>query len=293
MYKKPLHMTGFLIRKYRNARGWILKENAQRGISLLDKIEEIFGERMEPTLTSNAIRNMESQDEKRHREPTPQELYQIARALEVPMMALIIDVEDPYGTCPFAPIGEDNCKVLAEQIIAEECLTAYREAWRLKCAVEIELENCVFKPSYGFPNVLTQEQMKEIQSQARERFRHLAGYVFSVQIKGIGIPPEIIKDIRTIATLLQKVYDIDDLNIPKFHTPEQLTRNRRDTHEQEYFDFQQDQRARREYELYKDNPAYKERILQMEMLSLNQKPDRMAVSHVRLDQIEELDWTLD
>lgn len=119
-------MTGYLIKRYRLKEGLALKaptkpkgEIKRKHESLMGKITEIFG--ASTTLTNAVLVNIESQDPKRHREPTAKELYQIARALDVPMLTLIIDAEDPFGTCQIAegskPDILDNSDVLRDEML--------------------------------------------------------------------------------------------------------------------------------------------------------------------------------
>lgn len=121
-----LFTTARLIRRYRIKAGLALKESTKkpeqvqrRHVSLMQRIHEIFGD--DTTLTNAVLVNIESQTPGRHREPTPRELYQIARALRVPMLALIIDTEDPFGVCELArsssPDTLDNSDVLYYELL--------------------------------------------------------------------------------------------------------------------------------------------------------------------------------
>lgn len=120
------YMTGYLIKKYRLKKRLALKaatkpeaEIKRKHASLMGKINEIFG--TSTTLTNAVLVNIENQDPQRHREPTATELYQIARALDVPMMALIVDADDPFGTCPLAAASApdilDNSDVLRDELL--------------------------------------------------------------------------------------------------------------------------------------------------------------------------------
>lgn len=95
------YLTGKLIRRYRKEKGWSLAEEPKRGTSILQMIEERFGEAASPRLLKKeTFKNFESQGT-HHTEPTALELYQISQVLEVPLLALIMDYEAPHTPPPF------------------------------------------------------------------------------------------------------------------------------------------------------------------------------------------------
>lgn len=101
---KSNFVTALLIRRYRTRAGMNLCKSrnpnkARRKTSLQEEVTKRFPG---TSLTQSRLIAIESQNLKRHQEPTPQELYQIAATLGVPMLALVIDGEDPYGDCQIA-----------------------------------------------------------------------------------------------------------------------------------------------------------------------------------------------
>ena len=119
---QPRYLTGYLIRRYRTRAGLYIKGRSdksdekvqRRHPSLMERIHELFGE--DTTLTNAVLNNIESQGS-RHREPTPRELYQIATALGVPMINLIVDVEDPFAESPLdGRAGKLNYEVVGEWV---------------------------------------------------------------------------------------------------------------------------------------------------------------------------------
>lgn len=94
---------GQQVRKYRKERGWTLSANPKRGSSLMDEIKARFGEQTCERLTKReTFKNLETSG-RRHIELTAKELYQVAATLEVPLLALLVDYDDPNAASSLDP----------------------------------------------------------------------------------------------------------------------------------------------------------------------------------------------
>lgn len=102
------NLTGRMVRKYRKEKGWTLSADPKHGSSLLQKIQDRFGDQTCKRLTKReTFKNLEAPG-KRHIELTAKELYQVATTLGIPMFALLVDYD-----APLEPSALDaNCTTL-------------------------------------------------------------------------------------------------------------------------------------------------------------------------------------
>ncbi|PJM75363.1 helix-turn-helix domain-containing protein [Bifidobacterium simiarum] len=283
---KPKYMTGYLIRRYRKERGWIIKRKPDRGTSLSDRIHEIFGDKALESLTDSALKNIETQNEAHHREPTPQELYQIARALEVPIMALIVDAKDPFAVCPFSPKQETNCEIAFDEIHAMKDFEYLQEADSLQFSIKMLKMNCISPMYYGFFNVknedLTTEQINIVKGKTSTEFENLTLKMYLLQSNGIQIPESFIREMQNAAKLIEQTYGIRNLKMPKIVSASKLADNRKFhvTGEREL-----NQRSREQVALMRAaqyNPALLD--------SLIDKDWPPTIEDDQLEDAEEVDW---
>lgn len=226
------YTTAKLIQRYRKRAGMNLfksstPEKARRKTSLEEEVSKRFPD---STLTKSRLVVLESQDSKRHREPTPQELYQMAVVLNVPMMALIIDTEDPYGNCQIAHtenphalgrIPEDitNMQVISEQVLQWGATDTDTVSGYVVRSTYVPLGNDPFAmckyaeeasllasllPSVvqHHPDDMTQSEMQSIQYRDEQSAGLMMEEVRELQINGVDIPAD---ELAKINNALQQV----------------------------------------------------------------------------------------
>ena len=227
MSNEQKYITAYLIKKYRLNAGLALKEPKKdpqrlRKPSLMGKIRELFGDRT--TLTDAVLTNIESQGS-RHREPTPEELFQISSALDVPMIALIVDQEDPFAPCPLSQGTKTNHEVTADQSIYPTNIETCKLANQLVFFLEIAKLNYDQPQFWGFGlggDPVTEEQKEIMKKKAEDDFDNLRLRAMELQMKGVAIPDSVKASFFEVADLLHEAYGSKDLRMPDYWTEEKL-----------------------------------------------------------------------